>query len=120
MRKRGKFLNIILIAVVVLVVLFVIASIVIINHYMKQYFNRSEQKKYSEYMRWADFEDFEREMVTFPSGEETLTGYIYGKENTSKGLVVISHGLGGYSEGYISETKYFVDNGFMVDRKSVV
>ena len=80
MRKRGKFLNIILIAVVVLVVLFVIASIVIINHYMKQYFNRSEQKKYSEYMRWADFEDFEREMVTFPSGEETLTGYIYGKE----------------------------------------
>ena len=58
MRKRGKFLNIILIAVVVLVVLFVIASIVIINHYMKQYFNRSEQKKYSEYMRWADFEDF--------------------------------------------------------------
>lgn len=44
MRKRGKFLNIILIAVVVLVVLFVIASIVIINHYMKQYFNRSEQK----------------------------------------------------------------------------
>ena len=39
MRKRGKFLNIILIAVVVLVVLFVIASIVIINHYMKQYFN---------------------------------------------------------------------------------
>ena len=24
------------------------------------------------------------------------------------------HGLGGYSEGYINETKYFVDNGFMV------
>lgn len=81
---------------------------------MKQYFNRSEQKKYSEYMRWVDFEDFARETVTFASGEETLTGYIYGKENTSKGLVVISHGLGGYSEGYISETKYFVDNGFMV------
>ena len=69
MRKRSRLLKIILIAVVALVVLFVVASIIIINHYMKQYFNRSEQKKYSEYMRWADFEEFPRETVTFSSGE---------------------------------------------------
>ncbi len=114
MKKKGRLLKIILIAVIIVVVIFVVVSFALINHFMKQYFNRSEEKKYSEYMRWEDYEDFERETVTFPSGDETLTGYIYGKDNTSKGLVVVSHGLGGDSEGYIAETKYFVDNGFMV------
>ncbi len=107
-------MKIILIVVGVLAVVFVAASFALINHYMKQYFNRSEKKKYSEYMRWEDYEDLDRETVTFPSGKETLTGYIYGKDNLSKGLVVISHGLGSDSEGYIAETKYFVDSGFMV------
>lgn len=114
MRKKVRLGKIILLIVGVLLVVFVIVSFVLIHYYMKQYFNRSGQEQYSEYMRWADYEDFERETVTFPSGDETLTGYIYGKDNLSKGLVVISHGLGRDSEGYISETKYFVDNGFMV------
>ena len=114
MKKSRRIIKIVLIASGALLVIFVIASFMLINHFMKEYFNRSEQKKYSEYMRWADFEDFPRETVTFASGSETLTGYIYGKDKPAKGLVVISHGLGGYSEGYINETKYFVDNGFMV------
>lgn len=114
MKKSGRIIKIILIVAGVLLVVFVVVSFMIINHFMKEYFDRSEQKKYSEYMRWADFEDFPRETVTFASGSETLTGYIYGKDKPARGLVVISHGLGGYSEGYISETKYFVDNGFMV------
>lgn len=113
MKKKGRVIKIVLIVIGVLLVAFVIVSFVLINHFMKQYFNRSEQAKYSTEMRWADYEDFERETVTFPSGKETLTGYIYGQDNT-KGLVVVSHGLGSFSEGYISETKYFVDNGFMV------
>ena len=114
MKKSRRIIKIVLIASGALLVIFVIASFMLINHFMKEYFNRSEQKKYSEYMRWADFEDFPRETVTFASGSETLTGYIYGKDKPTKGLVVVSHGLGGYSEGYINETKYFVDNGFMV------
>ncbi len=114
MKKSRRIIKIVLIVVGVLLVVFVVASFLLINHFMKEYFNRSEQKKYSEYMRWADFEDFPRETVTFASGKETLTGYIYGKDQPAKGLVVVSHGLGGYSEGYISETKYFVDHGFMV------
>lgn len=114
MGKNGRLVKIILIIVGVLLLVFVVASFVLINHFLKEYFNRSEPRKYVREMRWADYEDFERETVTFPSGNETLTGYIYGKNNTSKGLVVVSHGLGSYSEGYISETKYFVDSGFMV------
>ena len=114
MKKSRRIIKIVLITLGALLVIFVIGSFMLINHFMKEYFNRSEQKKYSEYLRWADFADFPRETVTFVSGKETLTGYIYGKDKPAKGLVVVSHGLGGYSEGYISETKYFVDNGFMV------
>ena len=114
MRKKGRLVKIIIIIVGVLFIAFVVVSFALVNHFMNEYFNRTEQRKYAKEMRWADYEDFGRETVTFPSGKETLTGYIYGKDNTSKGLVVICHGLGSFSEGYISETKYFVDNGFMV------
>lgn len=114
MRKKGRCLKIAFIVVGVVVVIYVISSLVLMKYYMSEYFNRDEQKDYSEYLTWEDFENFPRETVTFPSESQTLTGYIYGKDNTSKGLVVISHGLGGYSEGYINEAKYFVEHGFMV------
>lgn len=114
MKKGGSLKRNILIIGGAIIVAFIAGSYIVINHFMKEYFDRTEQKKYSEYMRWADYEDFPRETVSFPSGNEMLTGYIYGKDNTSQGLVVISHGLSNYSEKYIGETKYFVDHGFMV------
>lgn len=114
MKKYGDLKRNLLIVGGAVIAAFVSGSYILINHFMKEYFGRVEQKKYSEYMRWGDFEDFPRETVTFPSGSETLTGYIYGKDNTSQGLVIISHGLSKESEKYIGETKYFVDNGFMV------
>ncbi|MDE7478053.1 MAG: hypothetical protein K2M91_08905, partial [Lachnospiraceae bacterium] len=87
MKKKGRLIKIVLIVVGVLFLGFVVGSFVLVNHFMKQYFNRSEPKKYDNEMRWADYKDFERETVTFPSGKETLTGYIYGINNTKKGLV---------------------------------
>ncbi len=93
MKKSRRIIRIVLTVAGVLLVVFVVSSFLLINHYMKVYFNRSEQKKYSEYLRWADFADFPRETVTFVSGKETLTGYIYGKDKPAKGLVVVSHGL---------------------------
>ncbi|MBO5146098.1 MAG: alpha/beta fold hydrolase [Lachnospiraceae bacterium] len=112
--KTRKRRRLILIAAGIVLAVYVIGSVCLINYFFNQYFHRREPESFSAYLRWADFDDFDRETVTFPSGKETLTGYIYGKNNTSQGLVVISHGLGGFSEKYISETKYFVDNGFMV------
>lgn len=112
--KKTAWKKIIIIAVCLLAAVYVIGSFCLVNYFFNEYFHRSEPGKFSAYLRWEDFDDFERETVTFPSGEETLTGYIYGKDNTAQGLVVISHGLGGDSEGYISETKYFADHGFMV------
>lgn len=52
-------------------------------------------------------------MISFMSGKNKLQGYLYGLENT-KGLVVISHGLGGGAEGYLAETMRFVDEGYQV------
>ena len=50
MRKKGRLLKVMMIVVISAVVIFVVVSFALINHYMKQYFNRSEQKQYSEYM----------------------------------------------------------------------
>lgn len=66
MGKNGRLVKIILITVGVLFLIFVVASFVLINHFLKVYFNRSEPQKYVREMRWADYEDFERETVTFP------------------------------------------------------
>jgi len=52
-------------------------------------------------------------LYSFESGKNTLQGYLYGAEN-SKGLIVISHGLGGGAESYMAETMYFVDAGYRV------
>lgn len=54
MKKSRRIIKIVLIVVGVLLVVFVVASFMLINHFMKEYFNRSEQKKYSEYMRWPE------------------------------------------------------------------
>lgn len=114
MKKGSNLKRNILIAGGAAAAVFIAGSYIVISHFMKEYFGRTEQKKYSEYRRWEDFEDFPRETVSFPSEGETLTGYIYGKSDTPQGLVVISHGLGGFSGGYINEAKYFADKGFMV------
>ena len=53
MRKKGRLLKVMMIVVISAVVIFVVVSFALINHYMKQYFNRSEQKQYSEYMHRA-------------------------------------------------------------------
>lgn len=72
------------------------------------------QAQYSADLMYEDVADeYKREIMTFMSGNNTLQGYLYGMENT-KGLVVISHGLGGGATSYIVEIMYFVDNGYQV------
>lgn len=67
------------------------------------------------HLRYADVnqEDYPRRAIAFSSGSNTLRGYVYGEAN-SKGLVVISHGLGSGSEGYFAETLFFIDQGWRV------
>lgn len=71
-------------------------------------------REYTPYLRYEDVEEqYDRELLSFTSGASQLQGYLYGADNT-KGLVVISHGMGGGAEGYMAETCYFVDNGYQV------
>jgi len=55
----------------------------------------------------------EHRLTYFYSGENRLTAYIFGEDN-SQGLIVISHGLGGGGLSYMREISYFLENGFRV------
>jgi len=51
--------------------------------------------------------------TSFYSGQNRLTGYIFG-ENNDQGLIVISHGLGGGGLSYLREITFFLNNGWRV------
>ncbi len=77
-------------------------------------FHRVNVPKYSMYFKYEDIKDnYKRKSVHFMSGKNKLRGDIYGIGN-KKGLIVISHGHNRGAERYLSETMYFVDNGYMV------
>lgn len=103
-----------MIALLIVFVLFSIVSFVIVKMNVDKIFSRTEMSEYSAYLRYEDVEEeYDRELLSFTSGENQLQGYLYGADNT-KGLVVISHGLGGGAESYMTETVYFVDHGYQV------
>lgn len=58
-------------------------------------------------------EAYPRREVRFLSGENLLTGWVYGEDN-DEALVVVSHGLGSTAESYLSQTLWFVDRGYRV------
>ena len=63
----------------------------------------------------ADYESLkDREVVTFPCGKETLTGYLY--ENPSpKGVIVFSHGVMNLADANMSQMQdYYVTHGYTV------
>lgn len=112
--SKGKLIKRILIAFLcVILLVYIIGSFFAVKYVFNENFKRAEKSEFTAFLRYDDVADsYERETVQFNSGENNLTGYIYGSGNN--GLVVISHGMGGDSEGYISETMYFVDHGYSV------
>lgn len=114
--SKGKLIKrIIIISVCALVIIFCLASFFGVMYVYKDFFGRADIPEFTASLRYEDVKDkYSRENVEFDSDGNTLTGHIYGTPETAKALVVISHGLGGYSESYLSETLYFVDNGYAV------
>lgn len=77
-------------------------------------FGKTERKEYNCYLQYNDAKEYyDRELLSFSSGKIQLQGYLYGTEN-QKGLIVISHGMGGGAENYLAETLYFVNHGYQV------
>lgn len=114
-RKKNvwKIAGIVLAAVVVI---FSAVSMIITQSILDDTFSRTTPREqgHTAYLRYWDVEDqYDREAVSFLSGENRLYGHLYGAGNT-EGLVVISHGMGGGEESYFAETLYFVDHGYQV------
>lgn len=113
-RKKKNPLKPLLITLLVFILVFSVLSFIIVKVNFDDVFGRTTLDPLSCYLRYADVEDkYEREEISFMSGENKLQGYLYGLENT-KGLVVICHGLGGGAENYLAQTLSFVDEGYRV------
>jgi len=95
---------------VVFVVAPMIATITIYNH---TFARRAESPQYRAFLRYGDVQGYEKQIVKFPSGQNALTGYIYGMDNY-KGLVVVAHSFGDGAEGYFGVITFFVDRGWRV------
>ena len=113
-KKKKKPIKLILLSLLLLVIIFSALSFIIVKINFDDIFGRTVLDEITANLRYGDIKDkYPRELLSFTSGKNKLQGYLYGSENT-KGLVVISHGLGGGAENYTAETKRFVDEGYQV------
>jgi dienelactone hydrolase len=112
-KSKSKIRKTILISTVVFVLVFFAITMLIVKINYDNNFCRFDASDYSTYLRYNDITGYERTQVSFFSGKNKLAGYIYGEEN-NKGLIVIAHGLGSGAERYLTDTMYFVDNGWRV------
>jgi alpha-beta hydrolase superfamily lysophospholipase len=105
----------VIIGIVVAIVAVCVACQVGIGILMNQMFGREDPVDTTRISyRYADVADeLDRTPVSFPSGDNTLRGYLYAPDNT-RGLVVFSHGAGPGHEGYINDIKQMTDRGFVV------
>ncbi len=112
--RTKKAARIALWALAAVFVLFSIASMVFIKLGYDEAFCRTVPRERTMYLRYADISgEYPYSAVRFMSGENELAGYVFGQQNT-KGLVVMSHGMGGGAENYCAEIMAFVDSGFRV------
>ena len=112
-RKVGKIVGIVLLSALII---FCVASMIVVQVLLDDTFSRTEpcEPGLTSQMLYEDVADrYDREAVSFLSGENRLTGHLYGV-GSPQGLVVISHGLGGGEGSYLMEALYFVDHGYQV------
>lgn len=113
MKSGSRKMRIVLACLVAFVLLFSAGSMIAMKNVIDGNFPRVDRPKFTGRLRYSDVSGYDRTVVHFRSGKNTLAGYIYGKAN-KKGLVVISHGLGYGADSYLAETMYFVDKGWRV------
>ncbi len=113
-QKRRSALKIAGLVLLAAAVLFSLVSLAAVQVLFGDTFRRTAPREYTASLRYGDVADqYGREAVSFLSGKNRLRGHLYGGGNPA-GLVVISHGLGGGEESYLSEALYFVDHGYQV------
>lgn len=112
---KGKLIKrIIIIILCALILVFCIVSFFSVKSVFRETFKRSDRSYFSAYLRFDELEmDYSIDAVKFDSGENNLIGYIFGREDADK-LVVMSHGMGGGAESFTSEILYFIKNGYRI------
>lgn len=114
MKKKINIPKLIIIILMTLLLVFIISVVVTKILFNINFGKGSEIRSYSGYYIYDDVKDkYPREQVTFKSGENTLTGYIYAPEN-NKGLIVFAHGIGSYADNYLTLQAAFIDLGYRV------
>lgn len=116
MKTKKKVLKITGIVLLALLALFCIASPIVVQALMNDTFARTEPPEagLTSSILYEDIADrYDREPVSFLSGENRLTGHLYCVDNAG-GLVVIAHGLGGGEGSYLPEMMWFADHGYQV------
>lgn len=113
-QNKRRSLKKVLVLLAVVALIFSVGSIVAVKSLYDGYFSRFDRPEFSGYLTYGDVASrYDRAVVAFESGQNTLAGYIYGQEH-DKGLVVIVHGRAAGAEDYLAETLYFVDQGWRV------
>jgi pimeloyl-ACP methyl ester carboxylesterase len=106
-----------MIGFLLIIAAFNIVAFIGVNVAHNKVFSRADYDEYNtEYFYTYDEIDtnkYKRETLSIKSGENTLAGYLYGKENR-KGLIIISPGHRDASDIKLPEITYFVDKGWMV------
>lgn len=113
---KSKFIKrIIIIFISGLIFIFCISSFFSVKFVLKKYFSRADINYFTAFLRLEDIDDRNeyRRVETFNSGKNRLIGYVCGNEH-GKGLIVMSHDMGGGAESYTSEILYFIEQGYCV------
>lgn len=104
-----------MVILIVLLIVLIVTQLVTHQILKRQHFGRGAYPDFANAAYfYDDYKDrYAREGVSFLSGKNRLQGYVYGTEN-DKGLIVISHGIGGGHENYINTIVWFLDRGWQV------
>ena len=112
-KKKKKIIAFILIIIAIIVI---VPFFIAISIYNDNFGMRFETPDYIRY-EIDEFEGLNRKQYTFQSNKgQELVGYTYYKDTVSpKGLIVISHGLGGGGHNsYMDVADYFASNDYIV------
>ena len=112
MNRRGRLMSMFMGVLLV----FALVSMLVSKSIYDRQFPRVQRhdEEINAKLRYADYEEmYPRQLVGFLSGENDLQGYVYGGDQ-KKGLMVLSHGLGGGADSYLPQIFDFLDRGYGV------
>lgn len=112
-----KYVKIIVFFIIIFFLIFSSTFLFGIHIAYTKVFSRADYNEYdnTKYLTYdeIDKEIYSREVIQISSGENVLSGYLYGTAN-NKGLIIVSPGHRDANDVKLYEVMYFVDQGWQV------